>query len=283
MSDLRNVYRLPDGPCAVQFSGGRTSAYLLWHILEAHGGQLPPDTVVLFQNTGREMPETLDFVEECGRRWGVRIWWIEYDAAEQFRIVGPGTNTAPSMNGEPFEAILHKRKWEHLPNPVARYCTAELKVRPSKHFMLWKGYDRWTAILGLRADEAERVKRAEAPKKERWQCVCPLSRAKVSRHDVAAFWRRQPFDLALPGHGGKTPLGNCDGCFLKSEANRAALVRFDPQRAAWWEEMERRTGATFRADCSWSELRQVVERTGDFGFLPGVAFYCDSSLGGCHD
>jgi hypothetical protein len=31
---------------------------------------------VLFANT--ERPETLDFVEECSRRWNVRVRWIEY-------------------------------------------------------------------------------------------------------------------------------------------------------------------------------------------------------------
>ena len=67
-----NPYTLPDGHVAIAFSGGRTSAYMLHHILEANGG-LPERAVVSFQNTGREMPETLDFVQECGDRWGVRI------------------------------------------------------------------------------------------------------------------------------------------------------------------------------------------------------------------
>ena len=28
-------------------------------------------------NTGKEMPQTLDFVQECGERWGLAIVWLE--------------------------------------------------------------------------------------------------------------------------------------------------------------------------------------------------------------
>lgn len=56
-----NPYRLPDGNVQIAFSGGRTSAYMLHKLLDANGG-LPDRAVVTFQNTGREMPETLDFV-----------------------------------------------------------------------------------------------------------------------------------------------------------------------------------------------------------------------------
>ncbi|MEI7608264.1 MAG: hypothetical protein WCJ64_12885 [Rhodospirillaceae bacterium] len=64
-------YRIA-GPALVSFSGGRTSAFMLKHILDAHGGVLPADVRVCFANTGREMLETLNFVEECSRRWSGR-------------------------------------------------------------------------------------------------------------------------------------------------------------------------------------------------------------------
>ena len=66
------------GPAIVSFSGGRTSGYMLRHVLDAHGGRLPEDVHVLFANTGKERPETLDFVEECATRWDVPIRWVEY-------------------------------------------------------------------------------------------------------------------------------------------------------------------------------------------------------------
>lgn len=42
------------GPALISFSGGRTSAYMLWRILEAHDGTLPDDVHVTFANTGKE-------------------------------------------------------------------------------------------------------------------------------------------------------------------------------------------------------------------------------------
>ncbi|MEY4953486.1 MAG: hypothetical protein RL299_1910, partial [Pseudomonadota bacterium] len=58
-------YILPDGNVQISFSGGRTSAYMLHHIAEANGG-IPDRAQVVFTNTGREMPQTLDFVAEVG-------------------------------------------------------------------------------------------------------------------------------------------------------------------------------------------------------------------------
>ena len=65
-------------PAAISFSGGRTSGYMLYKILEAHDFNLPHDVKVTFANTGKEMPQTLDFVQACSDNWGVDIVWLEY-------------------------------------------------------------------------------------------------------------------------------------------------------------------------------------------------------------
>lgn len=66
------------GPALISFSGGRTSAYMLKQILDAHGGTLPDDVHACFANTGKEREETLRFVHECATRWEVRVRWIEF-------------------------------------------------------------------------------------------------------------------------------------------------------------------------------------------------------------
>ena len=74
---INNNYKLPDGNVLISFSGGRTSAFMLYKILEANNG-LNENVKVVFANTGREMPETYDFVQRCCDEWGVTVTWLEY-------------------------------------------------------------------------------------------------------------------------------------------------------------------------------------------------------------
>jgi 3'-phosphoadenosine 5'-phosphosulfate sulfotransferase (PAPS reductase)/FAD synthetase len=236
---------------AIAFSGGRTSAFMLYKILEAHGGKLPADVLVCFQNTGREMPATLDFVRDCGAAWGVHIHWMEYrhtlGVGPSFDIV---SHNSASREGEPFEQLLRAKSY--LPNPVSRFCTIELKIRTQKRFLRSLGWTHWTNAVGLRADEPKRVERAtdhERTKKDRWHNICPLSEASIQEHDVFAFWKKQPFDLQLKGRWE----GNCDGCFLKNRGAISRMMRDYPGRMHWWQNQEAvergaGRGAQFRAD-----------------------------------
>jgi len=273
-------YALPDGHVQIAFSGGRTSAFMLHQILEANG-PLPDRVEVTFQNTGREMPQTLDFVEEVSRRWAVRIVWLEYrPEAPFFEIV---SHNSAARGGEPFEALIRKRRY--LPNQQARFCTTELKIRTAKRYLRSLGWDHWTNCVGLRADEPDRLNKP-APR-DRWTVWAPLADAGVSRHDVAAFWRRQPFDLRLPNVAGRCWLGNCDGCFLKSEANIAAFTREFPERAAWWERMEAlasnlsaRSGAHWSKRYTRAEMRDFMARQGDWALRTEGAL-CQADGGEC--
>ena len=69
-------------PTVISFSGGRTSAYMLWRILQSNGGGLPEEAIVCFANTGKEEEATLQFVRDCGKNWNVPIHWVEYQWAE---------------------------------------------------------------------------------------------------------------------------------------------------------------------------------------------------------
>lgn len=227
---------LIEGPALISFSGGRTSAMMLKRIIDAYGGRLPATVVPCFANTGKEMPRTLDFVRECGERWGVGIVWLEFDpdGAKQrrFRLVSHAT---ASRRGEPFEALIRQKNY--LPNPVTRFCTSELKIRVMRDYGLSLGWDTWTNVLGLRYDEPRRVARVRHTR-DRWENAVPLFEARVTRRDVAAFWAGQDFDLGLPNVNGKTPHGNCDACFLKSAGTISAIFRDDPATADWWIRME---------------------------------------------
>jgi 3'-phosphoadenosine 5'-phosphosulfate sulfotransferase (PAPS reductase)/FAD synthetase len=276
------------GPALISFSGGRTSAYMLKMILDAHGGTLPDHVHVCFANTGKEREETLRFVHECATRWNVRVRWLEW----RTRPIGPegrkvpnedrfeevGANSA-SRNGEPFKALIRRKRY--LPNAVSRFCTAELKIEVMKWFMQSLGYERWTNVVGLRADEMHRVFKQIARNeegKECWRSVMPMATraGQTTARDVWRFWlgdnadpKRllyplpQGFDLGLyPWEG------NCDGCFLKGEDILAHQERERPGTLDDWIGMEllvseigaKADGARFITERSYAEIKNDVER-----------------------
>lgn len=272
------------GPALISFSGGRTSAYMLWRILQAHGGVLPSDVHVVFANTGKEREETLRFVHECATRWGVRVHWVEFRSRktslpldERFEEVG--FNSA-SRNGEPFEALIRCK--QHTPNAVMRWCTQELKVRVIKWFMQSLGYKNWVNIIGLRHDERHRVAKSRRPNKEAWTNAMPLDEARVSNREVHQFWfgertvsdavqiqrgfgptsavtLPQGFDLGL------FPFeGNCDGCFLKARPKLWEIERTAPGTLDWWSYIENGPGkGRFVTEYSYAELIRDVRTQPD--------------------
>lgn len=235
------MIRVCSGPTLLNFSGGRTSALMLRRVLDAHGGELPPDTHAVFANTGVERRETLDFVDDCARRWGVDIVWIERDgsapASRRFRVVDYET---ASRDGEPFEELITERSF--LPNAVMRFCTEELKIKAAAGYMRSLGYEHWTSLLGLRADEMRRVVTVRGRAQPEWDAECPLATAGITKADVMAFWHAQPFDLALRPHE-----GNCTLCFLKGRRVRERIMRDREDLAEWWIRQEARIEGRFCA------------------------------------
>lgn len=269
------AYTLPDGNVAIAFSGGRTSAYMLHQIIQANGlDAVNSDRVVVsFQNTGREMEETLWFVHDVAKWWGVRIVWLEYRADDpRFEVV---SHNSASRGGEPFEALIRKRKF--LPNQAMRFCTQELKILTARRYCRSLGWDNWTSARGIRDDEAHRAKVSQDKRITNWH---PLVDACVTKNDISNFWRNQPFNLRLPYLDRGNPFGNCDGCFLKSEESKAMLFRAYPDRAKWWERMEDRQGATFRARQPMRQTREMVQRQGDWIFDTEGAL-CQANDGEC--
>lgn len=255
---MTSPYRI-EGPALISFSGGRTSGYMLYHILDAYDGKLPVDVHVCFANTGKEREETLRFVHGCGSRWGVRIHWLEFvtdrkrvPVAERFTEVG--YNSA-SRNGEPFERMLTLK--QRAPNSFRRFCTQLLKVQAMHDFALsigWAG-GSYAECVGIRFDEMLRYfKLKERNEEQGRQVRAPLVHAKVTKRDVLEFWARQPFDLGL-----RPSEGNCDLCFLKGRKTLTHLISRDPASAKWWSDMEVMTGGPFSNRYSYAQLaREVV-------------------------
>lgn len=232
------------GPALISFSGGRTSGYMLKQVIGAHGGELPSDVNVVFANTGMEASETLDFVQECSKRWNVKINWLEFDPAASHKTRLVNHNSA-SRHGEPLKAAIDTRPTQHLFNPVSRYCTGTTKQRRIEAFgREILGWKEWKSVRGIRADEPSRVKTLRARYAngavDRQVLSLPLVDAGVVKRDIIDFWRSQSFDLRLPYDqvAGETIGGNCNGCPMMGEWKILAALRRNPEAADWWIERE---------------------------------------------
>ena len=176
------------------------------------------EIVVTFANTGQEDERTLQFVDRCDREWGLGVVWLEAvvdprpHAGTRHRVVD---FASASRAGEPFEAVIAKYG---IPNKAFPSCSRELKEHTMKsyirHELGWKTGNYRTAV-GIRADEIDRQS-ADAVKNG---IFYPLIGWGVTKADVLAWWKQQPFDLYLPEH-----LGNCTWCWKKSLRKHLTLA-----------------------------------------------------------
>lgn len=265
-----NPYRF-DGPDdrhrVINFSGGRSSGFMLAQIIDAYHGSLPDHVSVIFANTGKEREETLDFIRAYEEHFGFKVVWAEYRYRPEARggVKDPRhvhvvvDHATASRGGEPFHHLIRARK--ALPNIAMRFCTTDLKVRTVERYMRRDvGIARadFLNVLGIRHDEPKRWSKALF---EECKVEYPMVDAGATLADVMQFWRDMPFDLQLsPGEG------NCDLCFLKGRANLVRLIRDDPSSADWWSSLEGEVGARFRDQYRYADLVEIARNQPELPF-----------------
>ena len=141
-----NPYKITEPTC-ISFSGGRTSGYMLYKVLECGGGQLPSDAIVCFANTGKEDEATLKFVQACSDNWNVEIHWVEYRDNEpafvrvdfetasssgkpkRRRLQGPGsTSSKPPTVANAASHRGGTANTSTAPGHAARVCNTAIKT-----------------------------------------------------------------------------------------------------------------------------------------------------------
>jgi len=83
----------------INFSGGKTSAYMTIH--EYREGDL-----VVFCDTGREHPKTYKFINDFEAFEGISVTRIKYYNED-----------------DPFKALLTRKKYKIVPNHVRNICS----------------------------------------------------------------------------------------------------------------------------------------------------------------
>lgn len=214
----------------VSFSGGRTSAFMTRWIL-AHYDR--SKCVVVFANTGREDPRTLEFVHLCDVAMRFQTVWVEAVVhegeakASTHRVV---TFETAARRGEPFEDVIKKYG---IPNVKYPHCTRELKLNAMHSYLRSVDLNPATVptAIGIRIDEKRRVKNHK-------NVFYPLvDDVPMDKQDVLDWWHDWFFDLEIEEFE-----GNCKGCFKKSYTKHFAQLDKDPSVYEWTASMEHKYG-----------------------------------------
>jgi hypothetical protein len=219
----------------ISFSGGETSAYMTWWILQ-NWRERYDDILVVFANTGQENEATLAFVRRCDEHLGFNTFWIE---AEQyhgirksagFRLV---TFETASRNGTPFEDAIRKYG---IPNQKFKDCTRNLKQKPIEAYARAVGWANgsYDLAIGIRADEADRMSAAAQQRR----IIYPLLKEHpMTKPKINSWWTAQPFRLELKGYQ-----GNCKWCWKKSLRKHLTIIAEHPEHYDFPRQMEAQYG-----------------------------------------
>ena len=220
----------------ISFSGGRTSAYMMWWLMNEWEDRADYEIVVVYANTGKEVEGTLDFINECATKWSIPIVWIESTCKDKdgVHISKKGWkvshklisfNTA-SRNGEPFEEMISILG---IPTTGAPFCSPQLKKKAIISYMKSIGWKDYYTAISIRFDEKDRMAKG-------WRelnFVYPfISLIPTDKQMVNAWWSRQSFNLSI-----SPDLGNCDNCWKKDIKTLTRNARNYPSTYNWWQKM----------------------------------------------
>lgn len=280
----------------ISFSGGETSAYMTWWILNNWRARYD-DILVVFANTGQENEQTLEFVRRCDDHFGFNTVWIEavqHHGKRQsagFRVVN---YRMASRDGAPFEDAIRKYG---IPNSKFKSCTRDLKQYPIEAYARSRGFEAggYDTAIGIRIDEIDRMSAAAKQRRIIYPLITdnPMTKPRIN-----SWWAAQPFRLELKGYQ-----GNCKWCWKKSLRKHLTIISENPEHYDFPRRMEAQWGLVgpefskgvvedyrrtfFRGNMSVTDLFAEYERKKDT-FVPAhdeaAVFDPDFDIGaGCEE
>jgi hypothetical protein len=212
----------------VSFSGGRTSAYMVWLIESMRkSGEWTAPVEYIFMDTGAEHPKTYAFLRKCVEYFGIELICLRGDfnqpvgKGSTYKVLDISECDHDMVNG-PMAQILNKYG---TPTVMGAWCTSRMKEETHDKFCDDVfGAGNYVTWLGIRADEQSRLK---IGKRADLRYLAEIS--DFDKEDVLDFWKEMPFDLEIEEH-----LGNCVFCIKKSINKIALAARDEPELAAQW-------------------------------------------------
>jgi 3'-phosphoadenosine 5'-phosphosulfate sulfotransferase (PAPS reductase)/FAD synthetase len=217
----------------VSFSGGRTSAYLCYLMIEKFGRE---NVDFIFMDTGAEHPKTYEFIRKVNDWLDLNLVCLrlkinptlgEGNSYEQITINQIGQDL------EPFKAMMSKYGTPYI---HGAFCTQVMKGKPYLAYCKDRYDNDFISWYGIRIDEPTRLNQEnpqielfETKKKTKKQKNVIKYLAEISdfeKQDILDWWKIQPFDLELP-----EVLGNCVFCIKKGINKIALAAKLEPKMA----------------------------------------------------
>jgi hypothetical protein len=226
----------------VNFSGGRTSAYLVW-LFEQRKKHEDINVEYIYCDTGAEHPNTYKFIRDVVEHFGIELTCLrniisaEQGVGVKYRVV---SLSECKQDLVPFNDYI---KVYGTPTVVTAKCTELMKSRPCDKYCNEKyGRGNYVKWLGIRADEPNRIRIVDnqidlfGGGKKVYSEHLPLRYlgqiSEYTKQDVLTFWKEMPFDLDLPEH-----LGNCVFCVKKGAIKIGLAAKQEPEMATAFSEM----------------------------------------------
>lgn len=234
----------------ISFSGGRTSAYMLWWITHVWEDRHNWEIIIVFANTGLEEPETLLFVHRCAINWGLDIVWVEarhkdengvpfsekgwkakHQVVNYFTAARCQQLTDGSWAWTPFEEMISVLG---IPSTNSPFCSPQLKREAIESYAESIGWDDYYIAIGIRIDEPTRFNEHWEERKIKYFLA---NEHPTWKRDVVMWWNRQDFNLEV-----EPDLGNCNGCWKKDMARLVRIAKKRPKKFDWWQAMTDKYG-----------------------------------------
>ena len=189
----------------VSLSGGKDSTALAVYLKNKI-----PHVEYVFCDTGSELIETYEYLDRVEAYLGKSIVRLN--------------------SGKVFEEYLNKYM-NYLPSPMARWCTAEMKIKPYENYI---GSDKCYSYIGIRADE----------KREgyisRLSNIIPKYPFKEDGIDRAGVYKiLEDSGLGLPKYYEWRSRSGCYFCFFQRSIEWVGLLERHPKLFEKAEEFER--------------------------------------------
>lgn len=204
----------------VSFSGGRTSAYLVW-LMEQKRKLEGWDVHYIFMDTGGEHPKTYKFINDVVNNFSIDITCLRVNINPE---LGKGNeySVVPlsecKFDLQPWRDMMSKYGTPYI---GGSFCTDRMKLQPFKKYCDDKyGKGNYVTWLGIRSDEPKRLS-----KKDGINYLADIS--DFEKPDILSWWNKQEFNLEIDEH-----LGNCVFCIKKSVNKIALAAKDEPELCA---------------------------------------------------